>query len=107
MVIDRAGEAAVAEDPQVDDRVLVGQLPDQEGDEADRGDDAPAPTMIGEPNQSSSLPLSSMICSAPTKSDQQAEADEVDAARARSGSRCWRSMRQAKKPQTAATGTLM
>ena len=36
---DRAGEAAMAEDPQVDDRVLVGQLPDQEGDEADRGDE--------------------------------------------------------------------
>ena len=39
MVIDRAGEAAMAEDPQIDDRLFVGQLPDQEGDEADRRDD--------------------------------------------------------------------
>ena len=38
-----ADEAAVPEDPEVDDRVLLGQLPDHEGDEADRGDDAVHP----------------------------------------------------------------
>ena len=32
-----------------------------------------------EPNQSSSCPLSSIICSAPTPSDEQRDADVVDA----------------------------
>ena len=63
-------------------------------------------TMIGEPNQSSSLPLSSMICSAPTKTTSRPRPTKSTGA-ARSGSRAMRSMRQAKKPQTAATGTLM
>ena len=33
-------KAAVTEDPEIDDRILLGQLPDHEGDEADRSDDA-------------------------------------------------------------------
>ena len=47
--------------------MVLGQFPDQEGDEADRRDDAPAITIAVEENQSASLPVSSMTCSAPTQ----------------------------------------
>jgi len=52
--------------PQVDDRVRIRELPDQEGMNPMTAITASA-TMEGESNQSRSLPLSSMICSAPTQ----------------------------------------
>ena len=60
-------EIAALEQRQVDDRMLLGQLPDQEGGEADRGDDGQRPRSAVEANQSASLPVSSMTCSAPTQ----------------------------------------
>ena len=63
--------------------------------------------MTGEPNQSSSLPLSSMICSAPTTDDQQAQADEVDRRARVGGLAACAACARRRSAQTAATGTLM
>ena len=41
----RSHEAAVAKNLEVDDRVLLGQLPDNEGDEADQRDDPEGPDL--------------------------------------------------------------
>ncbi len=62
--------------------------------------------MNGELNQSSSRPLSSMICMAPTKTTSRARPAK-SIRRFSVGVSRLASMRQAKKPQTAATGTLM
>ena len=59
------GEVAVGEQAQVDDRMAVGEFPDDEEARAIAAISAP-PTMKFDSNQSRSLPLSRTICRAPT-----------------------------------------
>ena len=61
-------EIAPREQAQVDDRMGRAQLPHQEERRSRRRPPAPAARSRSEPNQSSSLPLSTMICIAPTHS---------------------------------------
>ena len=83
----RRRSCATSEQRQVDDRVLLVQLPDQPGDEADDGDDQPRRRSAGELNQSASLPVSSMTCSAPTQTSSRHEADACRSAACGSASR--------------------
>ena len=64
------------------------------------------PTIIGESNQSSSWPLSSMICSEPTQMISRPEADEVDR-QALGRISCSGRVRRASATSSTATGTLM
>ena len=70
-------EAAVAEDLQIDDRVLLGQLPDQEANEPDRGDDAErADFRAVEPVFVATLVEHDLQC--PDPDDEQPQADLVE-----------------------------
>ena len=78
-------EVAPREQAQVDDRVLARSAP-RRGRTRSRPRRRPRARRSGvESNQSSSLPLSSMICSAPTQTTSSAEADVVDRQLARRG----------------------
>ncbi len=101
-----ADEAAVPEDPEVNDRVLLGQLPDHEGDEPDRGDDAVHPDVrIVEPVVVAALVEHDLQRGDPD--DEQDKPDLVDERLRTSGSAWPRISHQSARPPAAATGTLM
>ena len=72
-------ERAVAEHAQVDDRVLGAQLVPDEAARARWRRSAPGRRDESLSNQSSRLPRSSTVCSAPTPIDEQRDAEPVDA----------------------------
>ena len=73
-----AGEAAVAQQRQIDDRIVARQFPNDQSHQRDGRDRSENVTMKFEPNQSSRWPLSSTTCSVPKPEGHQPEADVID-----------------------------